>query len=241
MRVFRNPRAPSFVVTPKGENLTRTFISPLSGVFYSLLILVTVAMAAGIFKMIYEPLTRELTAVVLAWNCFNFILLISVLGVLVERKQVREQARLPANDEVSLVDADGKAWPGHLMDLSLGGARAQIAGDLSALQNQVSLRTQREGDIEPVLLPASILDVSPQRQQVRIQFKRDTQYIGNVIRFVLGDSRRWQSFQRRRTRPISYWFGVKHVVSVSISPAIQHFYLQSRRLWRKLRTAKEGT
>ena len=240
-KVFRNPRAPSFVVTPKGESLTQTFVSPLSGVFYSLLILVAIAMAAGIAKMIYEPLTRELTAVVLAWNCFNLILLISVLGVLVERKQVREQARLPANDEISLLDKDGKAWSGHLMDLSLGGAKAEIAGDLHLLNNRVTLRTQREGDIEPVLLPGSILGVAPERQQVRIKFDRDPQHTDNVIRFVLGDSRRWQSFQRRRTRPVSYWFGVKHVVSVSIRPAIQHFYLQSRRVWRKLRTAKEST
>ncbi|MDO6477055.1 UDP-forming cellulose synthase catalytic subunit [Alteromonas sp. 1_MG-2023] len=240
-KVFRNPRAPSFVVTPKGENLTQTFISPLSGVFYALLLLVGIAMVAGVVKMVNEPLTRELTAVVLGWNAFNLLLLVSVMGVLVERKQVREQARLPANDYISLIGSDGNAWTGHLIDLSLGGAKLRLSGDTAGLPEKVTLITDREGDLGKIRLPCQVLSVSPDNKFVRFQFVQDEGNIDQIVRFVLGDSRRWQSFQRRRTRPVSYWFGVKHVLRVSVRPAFQHLYLNSRRYWQKMRTAKGST
>lgn len=237
-KVFRNPRAPAFVVTPKGQSLSRTFISPLSGIFYALTALIAAATVAGVIKMIHEPLTRDLTAVVLAWNSFNLLLLVSVMGVLVERKQVREQARLPANDFISLSDESGEAWTGHLLDLSIGGARIKLDGDLSTLPTHVTLLADRQGDVGKVMLPCTILSVSEKRKEVRFKFDTTVDNSDQIIRFVLGDSRRWQSFQRRRTRPISYWYGVRHVIKVSMKPAMQHLWLQTRYYWQKMRQAK---
>lgn len=122
VRVFRNPKAPSFVVTPKGENLEKNFVSPLSGVFYGLITLLLLGVVIGFYKLVNEPLTRDLTVIVLLWNLFNLVLMFSVLSILIERKQVRGQARLPANDEFTLQSADGRAWVGTMSDLSLGGA-----------------------------------------------------------------------------------------------------------------------
>ena len=86
VKVFLKPRAPSFVVTPKGESLDRTFVSPLSSVF-RLILVITFALGSGVYKFITEPLTRELTVVVMLWNAFNLILLLSVLSVLLERNR----------------------------------------------------------------------------------------------------------------------------------------------------------
>lgn len=46
----------------------------------------------------------------------------------------------------------------------------------------------------------------------------------NVVAYCLCDSRRWQSFQRRRTRPISYWFGMRHVLNVGLGPIFAHLF-----------------
>lgn len=59
VRVFRNPKAPSFVVTPKGENLEKNFVSPLSGVFYGLITLLLLGVVIGFYKLVNEPLTRR--------------------------------------------------------------------------------------------------------------------------------------------------------------------------------------
>ena len=51
--------------------------------------------------------------------------------------------------------------------------------------------------------------------------KTDSQ-IDEVVSFALCDSLRWMSFQRRRTRAITYWFGVKHVLKVGMKPVFLH-------------------
>ena len=63
------------------------------------------------------------------WNVFNLILLLSVLSVLLERKQVRSQARLPATNSVVIKTTNDEAWVGDLVDLSLGGARLRLKGE----------------------------------------------------------------------------------------------------------------
>ena len=125
VKVFLKPRAPSFVVTPKGESLERTFVSPLSNVFYWAILVITFALGSGVYKFITEPLTRELTLVVLLWNVFNLLILLSVLSVLLERKQVRSQARLPATNSVVIKTNSDEAWVGDLVDLSFRRCKAK--------------------------------------------------------------------------------------------------------------------
>jgi len=63
--------------------------------------------------------------------------------------------------------------------------------------------------------------------EVRLQFlTRTDQEKNNVIAYTLCDSERWDSFQKRRTRPISYFYGLKHVVSVSMKPLFLHIYMK---------------
>lgn len=240
VKVFRSPRAPSFVVTPKGESLDKTFISPLSSVFYWLSALILLATVAGIIKLFTEPLTRELTVVVLLWNTFNLMLLYGVMSVLVEKRQIRNQARLPANDDMSLQSSDGRAWVGRLIDLSIGGARALLQAKDQALPEQVSLVGWSEAAQANVVLPCKVLDYNPKTGVVRFKFERTSDGVWNdIIGYALGDSRRWMGFQRRRTRPISYFYGVKHVLKVSLKPVFTHFLMRLQQQWHSWFFAKE--
>lgn len=240
LKVFRNRTAPSFVVTPKGESLEKSFISPLSGVFYALIALTLAGTVAGLEKLVTETLTRDLTIVVLFWNVFNLILLVSVLGVLIERRQVREQSRLPASDEVTLQGEDGRAWVGQVSDMSLGGARIRLQAKWQQLPEHVSLISWSASAGRNVVLPCKLLFYDPSTGIVRFRFIRESDKIwDDIIAYTMGDSRRWQSFQRRRMRPVSYWYGFTHVLNVSFRPVLQHSWMQLKRMWGQENAAKE--
>lgn len=223
VKVFLKPRAPSFVVTPKGESLEKTFVSPLSNVFYWGILLITFALGCGVYKLITEPLTRELTVVVLLWNVFNLILLLSVLSVLLERKQVRSQARLPATNSVVIKTKTDEAWVGDLVDLSLGGARLRLKGEGAFVPEKATLSSWSHALNKNVHIAIVVLNYDSKSKILRVRFVPETDEQENeVIAFALCDSLRWLSFQRRRTRPISYWFGAKHVLKVGLKPALLH-------------------
>ncbi|WP_232368860.1 UDP-forming cellulose synthase catalytic subunit [Alteromonas sp. BL110] len=223
VKVFLKPRAPSFVVTPKGESLEKTFVSPLSSVFYWGILLITFALGCGVYKLITEPLTRELTVVVLLWNVFNLILLLSVLSVLLERKQVRSQARLPATNSVVIKTKSDEAWVGDLVDLSLGGARLRLKGKGAFVPEKATLSSWSHALNKNVHIAIVVLNYDSKSKILRVRFVPETEEQENeAIAFALCDSLRWLSFQRRRTRPISYWFGAKHVLKVGLKPALLH-------------------
>ena len=239
VKVFLRPRAPSFVVTPKGESLDKTFVSPLSNVFYWLIAILGFATIFGVVKYFAEPLTRELTVVVLLWNIFNLLLLLSVMSVLLERKQVRSQSRLPASDSVMLMGGDGQLHRGELIDLSVGGARVMIKGEPLTFE-KAKLSGWCHALQKTVTLNIDILNADSDSNVLRVRFMPETDKEENdVIAFSLCDSRRWKSFQRRRTRQISYWFGVKHVLNVGLKPTLIHLYHLSGRLFRQV-TKKVG-
>ncbi len=240
VKVFKNPRAPSFVVTPKGESLVQQYISPLANIFYGLIVLVITGIILGLHKLSAEPLTRDLTVVVLLWNTFNLLLLFSVLSVLIEQRQTRGQSRLPANDDITLQDDNGRAWVGNMLDLSLGGGKAQIHARQQTLPEQVHLLSWSSSLQRNVTIPCRVLFHDSAGGVVRFCFLRTDETARNeIVAFTMGDSRRWKSFQRRRTRPISYLYGVRHVLRVSLRPVFKHFVMQLQALWQQWVITKE--
>lgn len=224
IKVFLKPREPSFVVTPKGESLDKTFVSPLATVFYWLLFLLLFAFFTGVIKFFSDPLTRELTTVVMLWNGFNLLLLLSVLSVLLERKQVRSQARLPATNNVVIQTVNGNAWVGDLVDLSIGGARMRVKGEEALFSEEATLTAWCQALNRNVHLPVKVLNYDSKLSLLRVKFipRTETEH-SEIVAFALADSRRWMSFQRRRTRAVTYWYGAKHVLSVGLKPAYLHF------------------
>ena len=244
IKVFLKPRAPSFVVTPKGESLDKTFVSPLASVFYWLIFILLFAFFTGLIKFFSDPLTRELTVVVMLWNGFNLLLLLSVLSVLLERKQVRSQARLPATNNVVIRTIKGNAWVGDLVDLSIGGARMRLKGEGALFSEEATLTAWCQALNKNVALPVKVLNYDSKLSLLRVQFTPCTEREhSEIVAFALADSRRWMSFQRRRTRAITYWYGAKHVLSVGLKPAFLHFMhaveKMTKKISHKISSAKE--
>jgi len=91
-KVFMNPRAPQFKVTTKGETLDRDFISPLAKPFYIFLLLNTVALTFGAFRLVTQPEDRFPTSITMVWAAFNVFILLASMGALLERRQRRGAA-----------------------------------------------------------------------------------------------------------------------------------------------------
>ena len=61
IQVFRNPRQPQFIVTPKGELLDEDFISPMVKPFYYLIAFLGISLGFGVWRFDAYPLSRGLT------------------------------------------------------------------------------------------------------------------------------------------------------------------------------------
>lgn len=95
--VIKNPRAPSFNVTPKGEHLEHDAVSQLAGPFYFVYAAVMLTMVVGLFKLFHANEHRDVIISALCWDLLNLIILNACIGVLYERKQRRATPRVPVD------------------------------------------------------------------------------------------------------------------------------------------------
>lgn len=107
---IRNPRAPRFQVTPKGERLDEDFVSPLAWPFYVVLALLALGYPAALLRYYTMVHDRHVIWVVLAWHTLNFLVALAALGALMERRQRRSQPRVGVSLAGELV-ADGRVVP----------------------------------------------------------------------------------------------------------------------------------
>lgn len=144
LRALFFPRSGRFRVTPKSQQLSSDFISPIAWPFYLLAVVLVAAEIVGIRQFLEPGSTPELAAIILFWNTFNLVLLIFVIGILFERRQARKWPRMPKRLPMSLT-LNGKSLPVLLEDCSMLGARARIIGqsDFSVSPGQRAALTVR--------------------------------------------------------------------------------------------------
>ncbi len=229
LATFLNPRAPTFNVTPKGEQLSRDFISPLIIPFYLLAAINVGTIIAGIIRLNTTTADIYPIAITLFWSVFNAVLLLGTLGAMLERKQRRASPRMPAKMNGQLI-FDEKSIPVKITDLSLGGCKLAMKGvtehtfdKASAVFLQVEvgadriehlfhleLRNLRPDDFgDEMLLGASFDHLSLEERKAK-------------VRLVTGSSMRWVEFQKRRESRLGVlgsfvclaYIGVKHTLSL---------------------------
>ncbi|OYY74393.1 MAG: cellulose synthase catalytic subunit (UDP-forming) [Gammaproteobacteria bacterium 28-57-27] len=94
IEVLRNPRSPSFAVTPKGERLDEDFVSSLAKPFYILLLLNILFMTAGALRLIFQPELTSITVITMAWAGINVIFILAAIGIMLEKAQKRAAYRI---------------------------------------------------------------------------------------------------------------------------------------------------
>jgi len=228
-KVFRSPRAPQFVVTPKGETLEESFRTPLARPFYAMIALVAVGEAAGLARWLADPTARDMVVVLLMWNTFHLLLLLGVLGVLYEQQQRRAMPRLPRRLPVTLEVGD-RRLAAETTDVSAGGVGLKV---LEALPDGVAAGT-------PVVVDAStfgsrfvsrvpmvltmVRTATDGTAQVGLRFVLETaeQWRAAVL-LCYARSGAWQTFRVRRTGREGQLGKVAFLVSRSVRFAGQHF------------------
>lgn len=127
LEVFRNPRSPTFKVTPKGETLSSNFVSSLSWPFYLLLAVNFAAVVWGIHRYIEEPFGQGAVAFVLFWAILDLGLILGALGVMMERRQLRVEPRVPHEESVKIYAEDNLVLHGTSVDVSAHGAAISLS------------------------------------------------------------------------------------------------------------------
>lgn len=243
IKVLKNPRAPTFLVTPKGEHLEEDFISKLSGPFYLVYSLLVVGMVVGIWRFIALPEERSIVLVTMGWNTFNLILMNAAVGALFERRQRRSAPRMPANVAAELVlFGSGETLPCVIDDMSANGARLIVPEEkipkarlsdqaLLAVFNpalgrytHVSVKIQNERSLDAGQVGMGIVftdEHSIQRAE--------------VVALVFGDSQRWQEYRQSRAQRVSIFQSLAFLSLLGSKYAFEHYRLIARewfgRIW----------
>jgi cellulose synthase (UDP-forming) len=236
----RNPRAPSFAVTPKGERLDQDFISQLALPFYAIFVFNAVCIVAGAIRFFLIPEDHGVILLTTSLAIVNMIFSMAAIGVMLEKAQKRTAYRLPA----SLLHTAAEWHEGEtvvdlrFLDVSHGGARLVAARPL---------RRGRMGNFSthiPAWQGASakwrarVVRVRRQTDGLwEIGLKFDPQSIDEqraIIALVYGDSDLHMNNQRARQRRIGLTEGLLFLLRVAFRRSAENFRFLSRLAWQRL-------
>ena len=227
VKVFMNPRAPSFNVTAKGEILDRDFISPLSKPFYILLLLNLFALTAGLYRMLLPATQYFATGITMFWAFFNVFILLACLGALLERRQMRSTARMGSK-------IPGTIWVGEkeiaveVMDLSNGGCslcvdpvyEGLLSGHTSIQMRPDSTDGREHGKFTLEIRNLRYRDWS---LMAGCQFVHSSiDELKRKIAFVNGSSARWMEFQLSREKNMGTWGSFAYLMSAGVRFSLEH-------------------
>ena len=240
IQVFRNPRKPQFVVTPKSEVVEEEFVSPLVRPFYYLFGAVALAVFAGAIRFYQLPGSRGLTGMVMVWNFLNLMLISAAFGALLERRQRRSAPRMPLQVRASIEAPDGTHVPCSIEDISAGGFRLSLGhmgnkfrfGDQAFLNVWIpSVQTETQFKIEVrSSFPLGRNRGLGCRFADMTERDRDMMYA-----LMYGDSESWSQFIARRTRPMPFFKAIGLVFRLSYRPIIDHMKF----VWAEMRAAAD--
>jgi cellulose synthase (UDP-forming) len=234
IKVFFNPRKPSFVVTPKGSTLEHEFISPLARTFYIGCFLLFLAFLGGLYRLVTEPGTRTLTVIVMVWNLFNFLTVFASLGALVEHRQVRSAPRMPGYQGGWLTTEAGEAIGTCMIDdMAAGGADLVLDDPAKAPKpgERVVLTAYSPPLGRLVHLPCDLRSTHFAGNKIKLGAHfdlSDEQAARDAVALVFGDSDRWAYFLHRRLRPISFGAAFDIVLHLIWRPTFHHLALLAR-------------
>ncbi len=228
VKVFMNPRAPTFKVTAKGETQSQDFISPLAKPFYVLLLLNLTALGFGFFRVFAYPDDRFPTIVTMVWAAFNVFILLAAMGALLERRQRRATPRMPSETPVK-VRLGEKAYVGVLKDISINGASIEID---AAYESVFHMDTRADFVVlQPAHLAGQALNFVVRNSRpegsvlnLGVQFQhKDLEEMKRKVLLVTGSSERWLEFQSGRERRIGVMRSAFFLMSCGIRYSIEHF------------------
>ncbi|HIP34300.1 MAG TPA: cellulose synthase catalytic subunit (UDP-forming), partial [Bacteroidia bacterium] len=192
------PQNPTFMVTPKGEQLERDFVSPFYTPFFIFYHLILFGFLFGLYKWFAYPDGRGTVLITLWWNTFNFFIITIALYVAYEKRQRRKYHRIPANDEIILY-LDNQTLHGRIVDLSLGGMAVKLTtdppGNIKFEKGEQVKALIRDIENKIFYIEPEIVDYDKNKKILRFKFNwspDDIEIVGKVVEIIFSPSARWQ-------------------------------------------------
>ncbi|SHN26355.1 cellulose synthase (UDP-forming) [Pseudomonas asturiensis] len=141
-----NPKKGKFNVTAKGGLMTENqFDWAIARPYLVLAVLNVLGLGFAIWRLCYGPANEIGTVIVSSlWVIYNLLIVGAAVAIAAEVKQVRETHRVQSRLPAALRLANGRFYPGILVDYSDGGAAIELHMPLTVqIGDQVSLLMQR--------------------------------------------------------------------------------------------------
>ena len=238
LSVFLRPRSPKFRVTPKSVSLKMDGPTRLATPFYIMFILTLLAYPVGIFRWYQNPTLYDTITICLTWNTFNMLLMLCCLGVVWEKKQLRqthrfitlEQARISVGSEDKKIDA-------VITDLSSGGVGLLLASNVNLSAKDDLTLFVKDGYGQSYRFPLAITRISssPAGLSVGTSFDlADKDTLLSVVGFIYGDSQRWKYFFEKRPRSnVNSISGFAYLVKIGFKGFIRNFIGLLGLMWKR--------
>jgi cellulose synthase (UDP-forming) len=229
-----NPRAPTFNVTPKGETLSRDFVSPLATPFYFLAIINFGTVFVGFWRLFHTRLLDDIypIAITLFWGLVNSVMLLAALGALLERRQRRATPRMPASVSAALL-LDKNEYPCRIADLSLGGCKMvfrNVSEHVFTNQQQGWAKLKigiGDEHLEQLLnLQFRNLRIEESSGEITIgaEFRHESlDETRAKVRLVAGNKQRWIEFQKRRESKLGVFGSFISFTYLGVKSSLDHF------------------
>jgi cellulose synthase (UDP-forming) len=205
LSTLRNPRKPSFKVTPKGLGMQQEQLNALSLFFFAILCLNATAATAGLARIWAQPEYRETIYVTLGWSLYNIYLCVVTLGALWERRQVRRHHRLVVFGQAMVqFPRVRERLPVDLVDLSLSGLAFTSKFDFEVKDHERVIVEAASADGLVSYFEAEVRRMK-RRGAVTLcgaHFLTPPQTFPDVVHYVYGDSGRWLAAWGARERGV---------------------------------------
>jgi len=228
MSVFLRPRSPRFRVTPKSVSMENDGPTRLATPFYIMFLLTLLAYPVGIFRWYQNPTLYDTIIICLTWNTFNMLLMLCCLGVVWERKQLRQSHRFVTLEPAQIsIGAEAGKIDAVITDLSSGGAGLLVASNvrLSEKDDLTLFVTDSYGHAYRLPLAITRIERSPAGLSIGTSFElTDKATLLSVVGFIYGDSRRWKYFFEKRPQShVNSVSGFAYLVKIGFKGFLRNF------------------
>lgn len=199
--VFINPEKPTFKVTPKGRQLDKETLSPMSMTFLVVIVINAAALIMAAIKWVEYPILRDVIAVTGGWTIYNLVLALISLGAFWEGRQIRNHHRIESDGEITVVAPRlRERLAGKVRDVSLRGVGIEIQTDrvLKPMERVTLEARDSDGNLFQFDAELKRIRASDGRIICGAEFTHKDPCNPDAIRFTFGDSDRWMRLWQRK-------------------------------------------
>ncbi len=237
IKTISNPRAPKFVVTPKGMHLDEDFVSPLATPFYYFFVLQILAFAFGVYRYINYPEEQTLVLLVGFWHVINLLLMLASFGVLAELRQRRAMPRIAAS-ESAILKVHKSRIPCSVENLSTGGAsiftnnlinRMLIPGTNGILE----IENKALNKISELIVEIKSVKREQDGRHLGLEFvSTNATQRAEVVGLVHGNSERWFRYWEHQPQKVGKLEGIILLVYWGLKHSKMHLKYLSNKIWQ---------